>query len=209
MRPMYLFFAAALLLSACATNVGGVSDTDRFAALYGKTFQSSADSEDAFIRDRRVRINSADLPGVWFYSQMNTGETKKLYRQRVFNIIEDETREGLIQKTYVLNDAPAYVGVWDNPQKLSALTRDDFKPLFGEGCEPFWVAKEDGAWSGYVDPEGCVIDSERRNTQIRIESESFLSSEQYQTTERGYDFDMNFLWGSKPGEINTLYVIEP
>ena len=209
MRLTFLLPIAALALTACSASVDQVSDIERFSALYDQTFQTPADSEETFIRDRRVRIASDALPGVWFYSQMNTGDTRKLYRQRVYNIVDDTARGGLTQKAYVLNDAPAFENVWDAPQKLSSLTQDDFKPLFGEGCEPLWTAQDDGAWSGYVDPKGCLIDSKRRDTQIRIESESFLSAEEYKTTERGYDFDMNFLWGSQPGEINTLYVIKP
>ncbi|MGJ8563023.1 MAG: chromophore lyase CpcT/CpeT [Alphaproteobacteria bacterium] len=207
MRLICLLSIATLAVTACSANVATLSDTERFAKLYETSFETPADSTEAYILDRRVRINSEALPGVWFYSQLNTGETKKLYRQRVYNIVEDTERGGLTQKTYVLNDASAFEDVWDSPEKLAELTRNDFKPLFDVGCEPFWIEREDKAWSGYVDPKDCIIDSKRRNTQIRIESESFLSSEKYQTTERGYDFDMNFLWGSKPGEVNTLYPV--
>ncbi|MEO1576556.1 MAG: CpcT/CpeT family chromophore lyase, partial [Pseudomonadota bacterium] len=59
--------------------------------------------------------------------------------------------------------------------------------------------------SGYVDPQTCVVDSARRGRKIRIESESRLSPSAYQTSERGFDLEMNPLWGSEPGTYVTLH----
>ena len=139
---------------------------------------------------------------------MNTGEDFKLYRQRVFNFIESDNGQGIVQKTYVLNSPDYYVNVWDHPERLAQLTSENFKPMFDADCDTQWTRDGSGDWAGYVNPQSCIIESSRRNMQIRIESENVLSAQKYQTTERGYDIDMNFLWGSKPGEMNTLLVVE-
>ncbi|WP_371398126.1 chromophore lyase CpcT/CpeT [Fretibacter rubidus] len=206
---------ALLIASSVLSSCAGMSDnntpstSEQFAVIFDKTFETAKDSDGSIIRDRRMRIKSDALTGVWFYSQMNTGEDFKLYRQRVYNFVERDDGQGLVQKAYGLNDPERYADVWERPELLAQLTQDDFKPTFNAGCDPQWTQGSNGDWSGYVDPQTCVIDSKRRNMQIRIESESFLSADLYQTTERGYDIDMNFLWGSKPGEMNTRFVTQP
>lgn len=205
-----IVLTASVLNASCSSE--SVTDTpsplEQFAAVYDNTFETPKTGDSPIIRDRRVRIASDNLAGVWFYSQMNTGEDFKLYRQRIFNFIERGDGQGIVQKTYVLNQPEIYANAWDNPELLATLTQDDFKPMFDMGCDTAWTETGDGAWTGYVDPQRCIIDSTRRNMKIRIESESVLSSDKYQTTERGYDIDMNFLWGSKPGEMNTLLAVE-
>jgi len=185
----------------------GVSGSylESFAKLVDRTFETPESDTENIIRDRRVRIHSETLSGVWFYSQMNTGDMHKLYRQRVLQMTLSEDGGTIIQKAYGLKEPDAYVDLWEKPNLLKTLTPDDIKPYFNEGCDQVWRADMGDGWKGYVDPKTCSITSKRRNKDIRIESESYLSKTEYRTTERGYDIDMNFLWGSKPGEMIALY----
>jgi len=179
-----------------------------FAALAEMTFETSVDNTDNIISDRRVRVTSEALEGVWFYTQLNTGPDRKLYRQRLSNIKLSDDGSAVIQKTYGLNNPEKYTEAWNHPALLNTLTPADFKPYFNVGCEQVWRPGKDGAWSGYVNPATCIITSKRRNKDIRIESESYLSKDIYRTNERGYDMDMTWLWGTKPGEMISLYPIQ-
>lgn len=209
MRKALVFLCSACVLASCAAPKASTLDLENFAEVYENTFETSPDSGDGFVRDQRVRVRAEGLPGVWFYNQLNTGDTRKLYRQRVSHITTDTARDVLLQATYTLNDPAALENAWENPAVLTALTRDDINPLFNVGCELTWKQKSSETWRGYVDPKSCVIDSKRRNKKIRIESESELSTDLYRTSERGYDIDMNYVWGSSPGEMISLYPVQP
>lgn len=152
---------------------------------------------------------SDSLQGVWFYTQLNTRPERKLYRQRLSHLKISEDGSAIVQTTYGLNTPEKYVDAWNHPVLLSTLKPEDFTRYFKTGCEQVWRPADDGAWMGYVDPQTCVITSKRRGKDIRIESEGYLSKDVYRTNERGYDMDMTFLWGTKPGEMITLYPVQP
>jgi len=203
----------AFALISCAQSSKSNADPaqdrlEAFAAVYGIDFKTPPDNTEAIIHDVRVRLPSDTLSGLWFYTQLNTGEDRKLYRQRLTHIVYDAGQDVFVQKTYVLKDPAAFENAWLNPDTLSSVTEADFEPLSNSGCLLVWTHQETDAvqsWSGYVDPKTCIIKSKRRDTDIRIESESYLSKDLYKTSERGFDQDMNYLWGSKPGEMITLY----
>lgn len=194
-------------LTACQSTASDKADITAFVSLVENTFETPAEGAENNIRDRRVRIVSDALDGVWFYTQLNTGPERKLYRQRISNLSLSQDEGAIIQKTYGLNQPEKYVDAWDNPELLGDLKRTDFKSYFDEGCEQIWRPQADGSWLGYVDPKSCVISSKRRNKDIRIESEGFLSKDIYRTNERGYAMDMTFLWGTQPGEYIDLFPV--
>jgi len=200
----------SLYLISCAslkTITNEQVDIEIFAAMVENTFATSKSNTENIIKDQRVRIRSDALNGIWFYTQLNTGADGKLYRQRLSQLTLSSDGMTIIQKTYGLKAPEIYVDAWENPERLSNLTTDEFESYFQAGCEQVWRADNRGAWTGYVDPKTCVVSSKRRNKDIRIESESYLSKDLYRTNERGYELDMTFLWGTKPGEMIDLYPV--
>lgn len=193
--------------SGAKTSSGEISAPLELAQLMENTFQTAADDTESNFTDRRVIVSADGLSGTWVYLQLNTGAEKKLYRQRLFNLTMSDDGERVVQTTYELKAPEKYVDAWTNPKLLNALTTDDFDPYFTTGCEQHWQKNEAGTWSGYVDPKLCVITSKRRGKQIRIESEGQLSADMYRTNERGYDMDMTFLWGTKPGEYISMFPV--
>lgn len=171
------------------------------------TFATLKPNTANIIKDQRVRIRSDALNGIWFYTQLNTGADGKLYRQRLSQLTLSSDGMTIIQKTFGLKAPEFYVDAWENPERLSNLTTDEFESYFQAGCEQVWRADNRGAWTGYVDPKTCVVSSKRRNKDIRIEAEAYLSKDIYRTNERGYELDMTFLWGTKPGEFIDLYPV--
>lgn len=206
--------ALGLALAGCVvTNASQSADQRNDAAAAGSasalaslmigTFQTAPDDPVNTIRDRRVRIASPDFEGVWLYYQLNTGDDWTVYRQRVIELSEDD--DAVIQKTYGLKDPEGFIDVWERPEQLASLSRDDIEPYFEEGCEQVWSRDEQDQWRGYVDPENCKIFSERRQSNISIEAEARLDQSTYRQTERGFDADGNQLFGTKPGEFIVLY----
>jgi len=176
-----------------------------FAFLMNRDFQTPSDNKETIILDRRVLVESDNLKGFWFYTQLNTGAEKKLYRQRLAHITVSSDETHIVQKTYALNEPEKFENAWDKPALLTNMGSSDYESLFNEGCELIWTPAGNDQWDGNVDPKNCVIESKRRNKKIRIGSVSFLSQDLYQTSESGYEMDMTYLWGSKPGELIDLY----
>lgn len=208
MKVKFLFGASALILAACAQTPAPsqkVANIDVFAELLERTFETSPDNTKNNICDKRLRVRADALDGYWFYTQLNTGAERKLYRQRLSHLRLSDDGTAIIQTAYGFKTPKDYVDAWETPDKLASLTRDDFEPYFQKGCEQVWRPNSQGAWTGYVDPQTCVITSKRRDKDIRIESEGYLSKDIYRTNERGYEMDMTFMWGTKPGEFIDLY----
>lgn len=183
------------------------ANLDEFASLMEAVFETSPDDTQTIIRDRRQRVKSKYLEGIWVYTQLNTGVDKKIYRQRLSHLSLSEDKTKIIQTAYGFKKPDRYADAWTKISVLNSIKPSDFEPYFDEGCEQIWTPNPDGSWSGYVNPKTCIITSKRRGKQIRIESEGYLSGEVYRTNERGYDMDMTFLWGTKPNEMITLYPI--
>ena len=170
MKPTVLNLSILLLLpvlKACAApsqnHVSAKTDLNTLATLIEGTVETPKINTENNIRDRRVRIYSPDLPGIWFYTQINTGESRKLYRQRIAQFTLSEDGHTITQTTYGLNAPEKYENAWETPELLNALTQTDFKPYFDTGCDQVWTPESDGSWTGYVDPQTCVITSKRRN----------------------------------------------
>jgi len=205
----FIIFTLGVALSSCEASQlkKPLADLNSLASMMENTFETAPDNNQNIIRDRRVRIKSEALKGFWFYTQLNTGAEGKLYRQRLSHLQLSADGSTIIQKTYGLKRPELYENAWENPERLEALSANDFESYFNTGCEQVWRSKAEGAWEGYVDPKTCVISSKRRNKDIRIESEGYLSKTIYRTNERGYEMDMTFLWGTEPGEMIDLYPV--
>lgn len=212
-----LILSAAIALAGCTTyhsapapDTSSVktltdADLDAFVALMIDVFETAPNDPDNNIRDQRVQIDAPALDGAWVYYQLNTGEDRKVYRQRVIHLSISENEDALIQRTYGLNEPASYVDAWQNPALLSALTKEKMKPYFEDGCNQVWRRDAANSWKGYVDPTTCSIFSERRQSHISIEAEAQLDETSYRQTERGFDANGNKLFGTAPGELIVLY----
>ena len=180
------------------------SDIVDFVEIMQGKFETLPDNTDAQILDRRVLIDSPFLDGYWFYSQLNTGPDKKVYRQRVSNIAISADNMSIIQKSYTLNTPEKYTEFWGQNGMFNTLSQKDLERFANEGCVQKWTRVSHDSWTGYVDPKTCIIRSKRRNVDIRIEAEAKIDRDTYLTNERGFDVDMEQIWGSKPGEFITL-----
>ena len=184
------------------------SDLKSFATLAERHFQTPPENTENIILDRRVRVEGESLQGHWVYTQLNTGTEQKTYRQRLANFVISDDQKSIVQRTYTLADPQAYENLWEKPDVLARTSAKDYTEMFNQGCELNWTKSDAGEWDGLVDPETCIIHSKRRNKDIRIGSVSRMTQDKYQSSESGYEMDMTYLWGSKPGELITLYPVK-
>jgi len=174
------------------------------AALMEGTFQTAPEDTENIIRDRRVKLASASLEGVWFYYQLNTGKEWSVYRQRIVQLTAGENNT-VRQITYGVKNPGNFVDAWKKPTLLNTLSKDDIEPYFDGGCVQIWTQTPDNVWNGRVDANTCKIFSERRQANIGIEAESRLDGSSYYQTERGYDEQGEQIFGSEVGEFIQLY----
>ena len=155
--------------------------------------------------DSRQRVDAPSLGAAVFYLQLNTGEDLKLYRQRI--LVLAETDAGVVQTAFTLREPEKYVDARSGDRVLSNVTVDDIEPMFETGCGQHWEPREQGYY-GHTDPKTCRIISSRTGKPRRIEGETLLDGNRLELAERGFDDEMNQLFGSPIGERTTLYRVE-
>ena len=192
---------AAALLSACASTLT-VDQADLLAAAMDGEYLSAPGQSGNVLLDRRVRLSGVEWEdGEWLYYQINRGPTHaaqdEVYRQRVLHL-QARPDGSVAQTAYTLAEPETFAGL-----ELSDLTKADLKDPFADGCELVWRGSG-YSWSGAVDPETCVIFSERRQTHLRIGSRSEIEGDTLRQAESGYSMDGDYLWGSKDGDWITL-----
>lgn len=161
-------------------------------------------SEERLI-DSRQRVHAPTLGPVVFYLQLNRGADLDLYRQRI--LIFTESQGKIHQNAFTLKDASRFEDAASGDDVLRGVTEDDIEPMFVEGCSQVWTATSDG-FSGYTDPKTCRIISSRTGKPRRIEAETVLREGSLSLAERGYDDDMNQLFGTPQGETTPLHRVQ-
>lgn len=166
-------------------------------------FQTYESDTENRLADRRMRINPLG-DGEWMYTQVNSGEELKLYRQRIMQFVD--TDFGVEQKAYKLVNPEDFVGLWNHPDKVESLTMESLEPYLDDGCNMLWNKAPDSEfiWHGKIDHKVCTIYSERRQSKIHIGAESRISTAELQQTERGFDQQGEQLFGTDPGAFIRL-----
>ena len=157
------------------------------------------------LTDSRQRIDAPTLGPVVFYLQLNRGADLDLYRQRI--LIFTESQGEIHQNAYTLKDPGRFEDAESGDAVLRDLSEADIEPMFVSGCTQVWTTTDDG-FTGYTDPQTCRIISSRTGKPRRIEAETVLSKDTLALAERGYDDDMQQLFGTPQGETTPLYRIQ-
>jgi len=181
---------------ALAADMAGVAETRR------------DDADNSFREVRRVIAapEGASDGGAWIYLQLNTGEERTLYRQRVMHFTA-RPDASVIQNTYSFSEPEKFADVLDTPARLDALSMDDLERSLATGCAVTWTYDANNGvtpWRDYVSQDDCLIFSERRQANIGIEGETRLGPRIIKQTERGYAADGTVLFGTEPGEFIEL-----
>ena len=174
------------------------------AAFMLNDYATSPENLKETIIDRRIPLHVEGEEGVWFYSQLNTGDDQKLYRQRFNQLILADDGKTIVHRSYAAKAPERFADAWGKPDVLENLASADLEVALNEGCAQRWVKDGIGVWRGTVDPQTCMIFSQRRQANIRIGADGYYRGNILGVTERGFDDAMNFLWGSQSGEFIEL-----
>ncbi len=192
------FTAGADALDALARSMQGRFDTH----APGRETNLPIDQR---LVDSRQRADAPAIGEVVFYLQLNQGADLRLYRQRL--LVFAIEGESIVQRAYVLNDPARFVDARSGDAVLSDIAADDIRPMFERGCGQVWTTTESG-FRGYTDPGTCRIVSSRTGKPRRIEAEAVLTTDELLLVERGYDDEMNQLFGTPQGDSTVLHRIE-
>nr|WP_070958429.1 chromophore lyase CpcT/CpeT [Hyphomonas sp. Mor2] len=199
MKHELILCTVAVATAACASSPES-SPAETLAGQMTGTFETAIGTDEA-MRDRRIQIAPLGA-GEWLYYQVNHRSDLSVYRQRILQL--EPLPDGSVRQTaWTFDDAEAHADLWDKPNALAALTREDLSTGLEDGCAQVWQLAE-GVWRGTVDPETCIIDSTRRGMQIRIGAESVLEADALSLAERGFNLEGEQLWGTAPGDYYRL-----
>jgi len=84
------------------------------------TEQKGDEGLESSIRDRRIALKSDQLVGTWLYYQLNTGESHKLYRQRVIKLTTVD-QDTVSQELYTPKNVRAWENVWEYWKMLASM----------------------------------------------------------------------------------------
>lgn len=201
--------AAFFVAASCAAPEESQSPQALADAMVGFHESEPGDPNNNFTDQRfRLAFPNDDSGSAWVYLQLNTGDDRKVYRQRVLQLLPGD--KSVIQRTWLLKDPSAVLDQAGQPDDVDALTLADLeKPLLEEGCVQRWTYApasdaQPWEWVGVVDPKTCVIQSKRRNKRIGIGSEARLSATTLKQAERGFDLDGSQIWGTADGDFAVM-----
>lgn len=182
----------ALAAPAGAQDHGGAGE---LVKLLGGVFAGRDSHDQTYLRDWRQEIAPLG-EGRWLYFRRD--RNGEVYRERIVQLL-DRPDGSVVQETWRLpkGDVPLTAA------RLRVLARSDLSGESLGDCPHVW-RKEASDWRSEVDPQTCVIHSDRRGTDIRIGSESRLSATQLIEAERGFALDGTLLWGTPLGEFATM-----
>lgn len=128
------------------------------------------------------------------YSEMrHDGPDGAFYRQLIYLFDEAADRSENRMQALRVTDPEAAARLIDRPEGLAAGTVETTAGI-SDDCYTVWTPM-DGGFSGWIDPQRCVITG-RRGDQRRIESRTEITSDAIGQLERGYSLDGELLFGT-------------
>lgn len=171
--------------------------------LAGK-FAGVDSNNKVYLQDERQLLTPLGK-GVWLHFRRERDGV--LYRERVIQLL-DQPNGYVLQQTWrlVAPEIPVTQITLDKLQS-DAISGNDI-----ENCRHIWrpVAESRSVhyWRAEINPDNCVIYSARRDTEIRIGSESKLTATTLEEAERGFTIDGTFLWGTPVGQFARMTRVE-
>ena len=194
------------IIAIAATPAFADEQLERLAMLMDGTFvfdPGNQKADQGYFSDRRERIDAASIGQYVFYLQLNQGEERRLYRQRILVISRNEENGQIEQRTYRLKEAERFADGSAANGDFDGFSDQDIEPYFEVGCVQVWTETTDG-YRGYVDPDRCRIISSRTGKPRLIEAENLLTADSLSLAERGFSPEREQLFGTPPGEFLGL-----
>lgn len=207
--------ASAVLLGGCATYSISKSESldgelSELIELYTGDYFSDADGgarEGRAIYMRVREISPPEDKTHALYSEMrHDGPDGEFYRQVILTFDETADRSENRMMAVRITDKDAGASLIPNPD---AFKNGDVptRPALSEDCYTVWSRSEEG-FSGYVDPERCVITG-KRGDQRRIEARTVLSADTIGQYEAGFTLEGERLFGNEEGQLYIWPRVSP
>jgi len=140
-----------------------------------------------------ARVRAPYLPGDLIYAQQSQHyDLSDLYRQRIYSFDIAEEEEAIRLTIYTPKDPSLLTDCHLHPEKLRALSSEDF--ILKPGCEVFW--KWDGKqFNGYLKEHACNYYSERFGKTVYLNETLTLREDALLLDDRAVDKDGNLVFG--------------
>jgi hypothetical protein len=200
--PLKFFIAFVFLCVHFLTNAQNKKNTSKlekdlmeFTALFEGEFdnfqQVYKEREDKVkevhehIHSIFKKIDFVELgKNVFYVLQYMDGDSTKIYRQRIYNFIEDVKENALRLDIYTFKvDSLFYYSNW-HAEKITAITIQDIKPV--EGCAVYWK-KIGENFVGYMPPKQCHFVSKRSGKTIYATDSLLLNKNEIWIRDEAFD----------------------
>ena len=196
-RPFGIFALTALLIFK-PTAAAAESPIDRLSQRLIGNFSSAEQTAQnptyRHVEFHAVPIWSERTDGHWLYIEQFLAAAPELpYRQRIYQLLSNA--DGSIKlRIFNLAEPLEFSGAWRDGNRLAALQQLDL--IYQEGCDLVMIEREDGAFYGTTDGNGCVSSI---NGASYATHDLTLTATSLTTWERGYNGLNAQVWGPLSG----------
>ena len=131
---------------------------------------------------------------VLYVKQYMDGNTKKIYRQRLYNFVDDAAEGAVRLDIYSFAVDSLYDDAHLKPEKLANVTPATLTNT--PGCAVYWK-KTDDKFIGYMKDKACNFVSKRSGKRVFITDSLLLNSNQLWIRDEATDEDGKYVFGHK------------
>lgn len=196
-----IFLSLIILTTACAGSRTGVQEPEPnlerlFQWMVGSFDNTAAlaNSEKQAVEEHfpiQVQVSPVpSIPHALYIEQASMEAPDRPYRQRVYTLTVTPAGD-LLVKVWLLENPKEWIGAWDDPDRLSAITLEDL--VHRDGCDVYL------AWDGrrYVggtlgqNCESALAGASYATSSVTINPDGFTSLDQ------GFNSDGEQVWGAE------------
>ena len=132
----------------------------------------------------------------YFVKQYMDGDPSKVYRQRLYQFIQNKEKGALQLNIYRFNDEAKYADAHLHPELYQTLTKDEITTY--PGCEVYWTFNGE-YFDGNMGENTCSIVSKRSGKKIFFNDTLRLTDNEIWIADKAADEDGNYVFGNKAG----------
>ncbi|MFZ4120870.1 MAG: chromophore lyase CpcT/CpeT [Caulobacterales bacterium] len=164
--------------------------------------------------DRHERIHSIFRPvalpafgdHVFYVEQYLDADPARVYRQRLYVMSIDESRNAIRLAIHIPKNPDAIRGAYLNPDLLAQLTPADMTTY--PGCDVFW-RRQETMFVGGMAHDACRITSTRSGRTLIVSDDLILSADGISIHDRAVDEQGAYVYGNRAGVPHQLRRARP
>lgn len=132
----------------------------------------------------------------YFVKQYMDGDPSKVYRQRLYQFIQNPEKGALQLNIYRFKDEAKYADAHLHPELYQTLNKDELTTY--PGCEVYWTYNGE-YFDGNMGHNTCSIVSKRSGKKIFFNDTLRLTNNEIWIADKAADEDGNYVFGNKAG----------